>query len=291
MIQKNISLKNKNTLGIDSTAEFFCEVKTKEDLQEAFDFIQKQKCNFRILGLGSNIILPSEGLKGLTIFIKYQRLDIQNGTVILGAANLLSALIMQLAQQGYDLSGLAGYPSTLGGSVRGNAGLLGVSTGDFLKTATLFNIQTGEWIEWSNEDFHFDYRHSEMKNQPELLFWEGEFEIPQGERSEVVDKVKTLLVERGAKQPSGKCSGSFFKNPTTHPNNPEKFAAGYLIDQCGLKGTHIGGAIISQKHANFFMNTGDATSQDFVALIDLAKTKVKEKFDIDLELEVELVQS
>lgn len=292
MIQQNISLQAKNTLGLPCEAEFFAEITSELDLFEAFQFVKEKNLTVKILGLGSNLVLPPK-ISGLVLVIKYQKYQIQNDEVTLGAGNLLGPIIFQLAKDGFNLSALTGYPSTIGGSVRGNAGLLGVHTGDFLKTAKLFNFQTGEWILWEQQDFKFSYRHSELKRQKNLLFWEGVFVFNKPESNAVEsgeaveDKVKNVLKERSAKQPIGKSAGSFFKNPLDDPNNPEKKSAGFFIDQCGLKGAKIGGAFISEKHANFFMNDGTATQQDFLNLIELAQKSVWEKFGVKLELEVQ----
>lgn len=286
IIQQNISLKNKNTLGIECIAEYYCEIYSKEDLLEALAFVKTHTIPLRFLGLGSNVLLPSSGLKGFTAIMKYQVCSLEENTVTLGAGNILGKTIIDLAKQNFDLSGLAGYPSTIGGAVRGNAGLLGVSIGDFLQEATMIDTHTGQIETWTKEQFQFSYRHSALKEQSHLIFWEGIFEFPQGEN--ILEKLQSLLAERAGKQPQGKSAGSFFKNPLDDPKNLEKWSAGYLIDQCGLKGARIGGAQISEKHANFFLNIENATSEDFLELIEKTQKAVFEKFGVKIEPEIQI---
>jgi len=288
MIQKNISLAQKNTLGIHCIAEFFSEIHNKEELEEAFEFAKKENIQTRILGLGSNILLPTGILSGLTIILKNQVFNTEDETVSLGAGNLLGPTIIQLAQKNIDLSSLTGFPSSIGGAVRGNAGLLGKSIGDYLISAKLFDTKSKEFTTWTQKDFQFSYRNSELKKQKHLIFWEGKFAFPKGDS--VLQNVQSLMKERASKQPQGKSAGSFFKNPPQSDINTEGYSAGYFIDQCGLKGTQKGEAIISEKHANFFLNIGEASQEDFLHLIHLAQEKVKEKFGIKLELEVEVVK-
>ncbi|MBT4936959.1 UDP-N-acetylmuramate dehydrogenase [Candidatus Peregrinibacteria bacterium] len=302
-IQQNISLKNKNTLGIHCQAEFYVEVESENDWDEVFAWIQEISPspslkkrgieNIRVLGLGSNILLPDGELPGLTIVLKNNHctvLDKKNrdtAQVKIGAGALLSAVIIQLSNLGIDLSPLAGFPSTIGGAVRGNAGLKGVALGDFLLEATIIDLKTGEKELWKKDDFHFSYRSSELKKHPNKIFWEGVFEIPKSQESP--EKFSDIIRKRSETQPYGNSSGCFFKNPVNDKNNPEKFAAGYLIDQCGLKGKQIGGAKISEKHANFFMNAGGASQQDFLELISFSQNEVRKKFEIELELEIQVM--
>ncbi len=286
-IQKNFSLKNKNTLGIECIAEYFYEIKEENELLELISFANEYNLDINILGLGSNVLLPSLGLKGVTIILKNQKFERNNDLVVLGAGNILSATILQLAKENYDLFHLAGYPSTIGGAVTGNAGTQGVGIGDFLESAIVFDLKTEKKEIWNKEDFKFTYRHSELKNKRNKIFWEGKFSFPKGEN--VLEKITSFIKERSQKQPKGKSSGCFFKNPLNDKNNPNKYSAGYLIEQCGLKGTQIGDAKISEIHANFFINVGNASSEDFLRLIKLAKEKVKVKFDIELELEVRVI--
>lgn len=304
-IQQNISLKNKNTLGIDCQAEFYIELESYADWEEVFEWVQEKispnpslekrgKEKIRVLGLGSNILLPTGTLEGLTIVLKNQTCKVLDHQmtddfvkVKIGGGALLSTTIIQLSKLGIDLSSLAGFPSTIGGAVRGNAGLMGVAIGDFLQEATLIDIHSGEKEVWKKDDFEFSYRSSKLKKNPYKIFWEGVLEIPKSKESP--EKFADIIRKRSETQPYGNSSGCFFKNPVNDKNNPEKFAAGYLIDQCGLKGRQIGGAQISEKHANFFMNAGGASQEDFLELIKLAQDEVMKKFRIELELEIKVM--
>ena len=281
-VKKNVSLKEKNTLGIDSYAEFYSEVETESELKEAIKFAKDNNVSLRVLGLGSNVLLPTGTLKGLIVVINNKKVEISDdGIVGLGAGAILGSVIQTLAEKNYDLSPFVGYPSTVGGAVVGNSGTMNIGFGDYLVSAVIYDANTGEKEQWVKETFIFDYRYSALKEEKNKIFWEAEFKFPEVDN--VKEKMAELLKERIEKQPKGKSAGCFFRNT-------ENFSAGYLIDQCGLKGKKIGGAEVSEKHANFFVNSGEATSGNFMKLIELARTQVKARFGLDLQLEIEIFQ-
>lgn len=275
-IQKNISLEPYNTLRIKSTAEYFAFIENVEDLCEARKYIQENNISWRILGFGSNILMGADVITGLTLIMKYQKHEQKENIFTLGAGELLGKVIFDVKKAGFDISVLSGFPSSVGGAIRGNAGLSGVGFGDFLQNAKVFNMETGEIEIWDAKDFQFNYRHSALKDTKNFIFIEGDFIFPEGSGKD------NLREYRKSSQPTGKCSGCFFKNP-------EAGAAGYFIDQAGLKGTQMGDAIISDKHANFFMNVDNAKPQDFMDLIQKAQSEVKKQHGVDIELEVEII--
>lgn len=295
MIQNNISLKTKNTLGINCQAEYYIEIHEQNNWAEVFSWIHKNKKSkkIHIIGLGSNIVLPTGTLPGLTIIIKNQDYTILNdeknsATVQMSAGAILGTMIIKLSQKNINLSALAGFPSTIGGAIRGNAGLQGVSLGDFLSEAIILDLHTQKKELWKQEDFNFSYRFSNLKIMPHKIFLQGTFIIPKSLNS--LQKSSVIIKNRKLSQPQGNSSGCFFANPINEKNNPDKLSAGFLIDSCQLKGKKIGGAQVSEKHANFFINTANATQNDFLELMTFVQKCVYDKYNISLKNEVEIIQ-
>lgn len=246
-----------------------------------------------ILGGGANVLVSDAGVRGLTIINKAKQIEFRadNG-VWCEAGTVLPTLARECIAHG--LSGLewaVGVPGTVGGAVVGNAGAHGRDTAADLVSATILNA-ANEVIEWSNADLQFQYRSSRIKREAaslehaprntEYVVLAATFKLTPGNPAELEAKAAEFNDYRRRTQPPGASLGSMFKNPAGN-------AAGRLIDECGLKGTRIGGVEISTVHANFFVNHGGATASDVKALIDLTRTTVRERFGIELELEIELV--
>ena len=179
------------------------------------------------------------------------------------------------------LESLSGVPGTLGGALYMNAGAYGTEISKYFVSAKLLDINGDEVILTSN-DVDFSYRKSTFPDNHVLV--EAKFQCEKGDLDRILYNKNKFSKSRRDNQPlKYRSAGSIFKNPS------QEIAAGYLIDQAGLKGRQKGNAMISDKHANFIVNLGEATSQDIVCLIKLIKRKVMEKFKINLELEVKLL--
>ncbi|MCK9186337.1 UDP-N-acetylmuramate dehydrogenase [Candidatus Gracilibacteria bacterium] len=264
------------TLKVGGPADFFCKAKDIETLKNLISFAKENSLPYFLLSGGSNVLFDDKGFRGLTIKIDLKNIEIKDEEIT-ADAGVIVALMMNKALA----SGLTGFekwlglPGTVGGAVRGNAGCNGLETKDILVKATLLNPETGEIHEEKTEYFGFDYRDSKIKHSNEIIL-NATFRLKKG----APEKIENPRVFT---QPKGLSAGSFFKNPS--PENP----AGALIDKAGLKGTRIGNAQISDVHGNFIINLGGATSKDIKDLVSLAKTTVKEKFNINLEEEVKIV--
>ena len=182
-----------------------------------------------------------------------------------------------------------GIPGTVGGAIMMNAGTGGGAIADVLSEIQVL-LPEGSIRRFQKDDFLFSYRSFDLKKEkssdccegPVIL--EGVFELRPGDREAVTKEAASALVERQTRQPSGSASaGCFFKNPS--PENP----AGKLIDLAGFKGYRVGGAVVSDKHANFIINSGAATSEDVLKLAEIIQKKVFEMFAIELEPEVRIV--
>ncbi|MBI3045166.1 MAG: UDP-N-acetylmuramate dehydrogenase [Betaproteobacteria bacterium] len=254
-----------------------------------------------VTGLGSNLLVRDGGLLGTVIFTHWALREVRlgrasaSGGELCAEAGVASPKVARFAAL-HDLAGaefLAGIPGTVGGALAMNAGCYGGETWDIVARVTTVD-RTGVLRERTRNDYEIDYRHVRLqaeggrrkaeRNHPsEEWFASATFRLRRGPGAESRRKITELLKRRIATQPLGEPNaGSVFRNP------PGDFAA-RLIEGCGLKGRVIGGARISEKHANFIVNLGRARAADIEALIALAERAVKEKFGIELEREVRIV--
>jgi UDP-N-acetylmuramate dehydrogenase len=259
--------------------------------------------NWRMLGGGCNVLAADSGLGGLVIVNRAARIEFgfakdsgleKSGAIsewhnVKAAQVEAGAQLSVLAREtvGRGLTGLewaAGLPGTVGGAVVGNAGAFDGDIASVLHSATVLGPD-GEVVERPADWFEFDYRLSRIKREAGgggYVVLAAAFELQPGDPEALAARADEILEWRKTRHPSGATMGSTFKNP---PHSH----AGYLIEQAGLRGYRIGGAQISELHGNFFMNTGDATAADVLALIEHAQAEVGRQFGIDLELEIELV--
>ena len=283
-IKINFSLKKYNTLKIDCKTRYFTEIKNKTELIEAFKFAKSKNTPFKIIGKGSNLLLANRNLPYFVAMIINNDIKQEKENFIINTGVFLPNLIGKLVKKNYAVAELAGFPSSIGGAIYGNAGTNGVAIGDFLKSATVFNIKTDQNEIWDQKKFKFAYRYSILKEKKNFIFWEGTFNFPSGEN--LIKKMQDFLQKRKKSQEYENTAGCIFKNPIN--NNPKKYSAGYLLEQCQLKGFCRGGAKISEKHANFFINYKNAEYKDFFKLMTISQKKVWDKFKINLEPEIEI---
>ncbi len=282
----NEPLSRYTTSRLGGPAEGLIEVTSAAELQSVVSAARQVNVPVLILGGGANVLISDAGVRGLTIINKAKRIEFRADNVVwCESGTVLPTLARECIAHG--LSGLewaVGVPGTVGGAVVGNAGAHGRDTAADLLSATILNA-ANEVVEWSNADLQFQYRSSRIKRaagRTQSVVLAATFKLTPGNPAELEAKAAEYNDYRRRTQPPGASLGSMFKNP------PGK-AAGRLIDECGLKGTRIGGVEISTVHANFFVNDGRATAADVKALIDLARAKVLERFGIELELEIELI--
>jgi len=281
----NEPLASYTTFHIGGIADFFYKSKNIHKLQELIEYCDKNKIRFFILGAGSNILFDDNGFRGLVIKIEFNEIKLRKDYIEADAGVLVSDLVNTSIEHGYTgLEAWTGLPGTLGAAIRGNAGCNGLEIKDRFISAKVLDIKTYKITEYQSEYFEFQYRHSSIKHNKNIIL-SAKIKIEKDKKGDNTKKnIQEIQKLRFKTQPFGvKTTGSFFKNPS-----PDK-AAGFLVDQSGLKGKTIGGAQISEKHANFFINKSKAKSKDIIALSSLAKAKVKEKFNIDLEEEIEII--
>ena len=237
------------------------------------------------VGLGSNLLVRDGGLRGTVVFthaaLSVVRLE---GNAIYAEAGVPSPKIARFAAQ-HEFAGaefMAGIPGTVGGALAMNAGCYGGETWAIIESVTTLD-RKGQLRQRTRANFNIGYRSVVLGEDGEEWFVAARFRLPRGDSEKSRATISQLLEQRSAAQPLGQPNaGSVFRNP-------QGDYAARLIEACGLKGHVIGGAMISDKHANFIINTGNASAADIEALIDTAQRAVQQQFGIDLEREVRIM--
>ncbi|MFA5926412.1 MAG: UDP-N-acetylmuramate dehydrogenase [Parcubacteria group bacterium] len=312
-IKENVLLAQFTTLHVGGPARFFCEAKDEKEIAEALEFAREENLPVFALGGGSNILVSDKGFDGIVIRIMNYELGITNNNISCGAGMLLSKIVNESVK--FGLTGMewaAGIPGTVGGAIRGNAGALGSCMAEAVENVRLIDaekIDSKEKEELGIRNYEsggceFRYRDSIFKHNPDLIIISAILKLKKGEREASEKKVREIIKQRKSAQPFDfPSSGSFFKNPKSDSEKLMRelerdtgkkatggvVPAGYLIERAGLRGKKIGGAMVSQNHGNFLVNAGNAKAEDFIILIALVKTKIRNKFGIQLQEEVQYV--
>ena len=284
-ITKGIFLKDEamtrhTSYGIGGPAKAYIIPKDEDDLSNILQFANKYQISTHFVGSGSNLLVSDKGIDGLVITLgkALKHFEIKGTTVFAESGVMLGKMVKECIS--CHLSGvesLIGVPGTLGGALVMNAGAFGGEISNYLKKVKVMTMG-GEEKYYKPGDIKFSYRHSTFPVNEIVI--SAEFELVQSDAETIAKKRSVASGGRKASQPlKFRSAGSVFKNPS-------EGAAGYYIDQAGLKGTKVGNAEISTHHANFFVNHGNAKASDIVELIRIAKKTVNEQFGIMLELEV-----
>lgn len=297
-VKANISLSRFSTFKIGGPAQFLVEIKENSKLIQLLDFLNEQGLEFFILGGGSNILFPDEGLHKIVIKINTLSTQVTENMIEVDSGVLLSTLVNLAVKNG--LSGLewaAGIPGTVGGAIRGNAGAMGENMGECIQEVSIW--QDGQVSVFDKKECQFSYRESFFKKNPQAVILKAKIKLPKGEKKEILEKISRNLSNR-KKNSTLPSAGSFFKNirledwPGKTDILPELFKsrgtvpAGWLIENCGLKGFKIGGAGISQEHGNFLVNFGSATADQVLQVVEEVQKKVYNEYGVGLEPEVQI---
>lgn len=277
-ILEHVSLASKTTMRIGGTARFFAEPTTKKEVTEAVAFADEKNLPLLLLGGGSNTIFADGEVQAVVLRIKGSGTNIEGNTVTVEAGKHLAVLLNELAAEGLDLSPLTGIPGSVGGAVVGNAGQgpQGVWIDSFVDSVTVF--AGGKWKEMTKEECEFSYRESVFKKMnPSPIIWEVRLVVPSGNPSDIHMEIERLLQKRIETQPHSKTAGSCFKAVGGTP-------AWQLIDAVGMRGMKVGGVSISEKHANFLINDGNATFSDAIALIEKTKQAIPDTLEVEMRL-------
>jgi UDP-N-acetylmuramate dehydrogenase len=280
-IALNEPLARYTTFRIGGEADYYVEPSDIDDVINIVKYAAKQEIPYYVMGNGSNILLSDDGIKGIVINLEgaFNYLKHENGMIIAGAGVKLAKFVDFSIQNNYaGVEMLAGIPATVGGALIMNAGCYGGETSDHVAEVKV--IQNAKLKNLSKEECGFIYRNSNLKS---MVVLEASFKLAAGNKEELQEKRKEFILHRNQAQPVEiPNAGCIFKNPKDHK-------AAILIDQCGLKGTKYGGAMVSTKHANFIVNYDNATAHDVIELVKIIKRTVHEKTGVDLEMEVKLV--
>jgi UDP-N-acetylmuramate dehydrogenase len=286
-------LSKHTTFGIGGPADLYVAVCTLPEMRRVVHLAWDHGVPYFLLGGGANILVADAGIRGLVIRNQCSSVAISagedEGCWLADAESGAELKAVARATIDGGLSGLqwaVDVPGTVGGAIVGNAGAFGGYIEDSIRDVLVLSREEGE-SRWPRERLGLSYRSSALKKgtkgvgfAPVIL--SVVLELCCEDLETVRERAAEYTRQRTEKQPSGQSAGSIFKRT-------ERYPAGFLIENAGLKGTRIGGAVVSQKHANFILNTGDAKATDVRDLIDLVRDRVLQEFDIVLEPEIEFV--
>ena len=281
----NESLARYTTMKIGGPADILIVPKHVAGIEKTLQLVKQYKTKWTVIGRGSNLLVSDQGIEGVVIRLGegLDHLEVEKHKVRVGSGYPLIKLSTLLSRQG--LAGLefaSGIPGSVGGAVYMNAGAHKSDISSVLsKALILFEDGTIDWL--MNKELEFSYRASVLQTKRPGIVLEAEFQLQAGKREEIVRSMQNNKDYRRETQPwNHPCAGSIFRNPIPH-------FAGDLVEKAGLRGYRIGGAQISEMHGNFIVNTGGASAQDVLSLIELIKHTIKDKFDVDMHTEVEII--
>lgn len=282
-LKENVDLKNYNTYKVSAFAKYLIDVKSEESLLELIKFLNNKKIKYLILGNGSNVVLPEEDFDGVIIRLNgLNKIEIDDDEVYVGAGVMLPKLVSETVNN--CLTGLewaSGIPGTVGGAVVGNAGAYLSDFFTFIEEIKI--LDNNEIKTLRKSDVTYSYRYTSFKENKNIIILGVKLKLEKGNADESQEIMKNRLERRIKSQPLNyPNAGSVFRNP-------EGDYAGRLIEECGLKGKRIGGAMVSEKHANFIINYDNATASDVRNLIKYVHDTVLEKQKVDLIIEQELI--
>ena len=282
-IREDVPLARYTTYRVGGPADLFVRPAHLEDLVRLVGYVRERGISTLVLGKGANLLVNDRGFRGIVISLlrRLDDVDVRDRVARVGAGAVLEKVLWQFAEQGLrGLERLIGIPGTIGGAIHMNAGAFGQEIFDRVRRVQV--VEGAGQVRWLDRgEIPFGYRRG--LTDPDRIVTAVELELEAGNPGELREIMSEILLRRKRKQPlSYPSAGSVFKRPPGH-------YAGALIEQAGLKGAKIGGAMVSFKHANFILNKGGATAEDIYRLIRLIQETVYRKFGVQLELENELV--
>ena len=282
-VKQDEMLKKHTHIKVGGKADVFVAPTTYDEIQKVVKYANEHNIPVTFLGNGSNVIIKDGGIRGITVSLIHITDVTVTGTSIVAQCG---AAIIDVSRIALDhcLTGLefaCGIPGSVGGALYMNAGAYGGEVA-YVLTEAIVMTGDGELRTLTKDDFEFGYRKSTFANNHYIIL-EAKFELAEGVREEIKEKMDDLTFKRESKQPLEYPScGSVFKRP---PNN----FAGKLIQESGLQGKRIGGVEVSVKHAGFMVNVDNGTAQDYIDLIHFVQKTVEEKFGVKLEREVRII--
>jgi UDP-N-acetylmuramate dehydrogenase len=282
IVETNYVLAKKTWYGLGGPADYFIRPKSIEQLKEVVGRCNENNMPIYVMGFGSNLLIADEGLRAAVVRLdsdEFSQIQFDDEQLTAGAGAELSRLVLSCVQKGLSgLESLTGIPGSIGGAIKMNAGGNFGDIGSAAESVTLMDVQ-GNIFEKSKPELVFDYRSTNVSAKFILA---AQIKLSAADPEQIMRTVKEIWIYKKNNQPlNTRNAGCIFKNP-------HGASAGALIDRAGLKGTKVGGAAVSEKHANFVIAQKGCKSSDVLKLIDIIKQKVSEKFNVELELEIEI---
>jgi UDP-N-acetylenolpyruvoylglucosamine reductase len=283
LIRVDEPLAKRTTLRVGGPADVYVEPASEADLAATLRFCGERGLKFFLLGRGSNLLVRDGGFRGVVICLahgNFSRIELEGERMRCGAGAKLKQVAVEAKRHG--LSGvefLEGIPGSVGGALRMNAGAMGCWTFNVVESVRLMDYD-GRVFEKAAREICVEYRSCPLLKT--RLALGAVFQCRRATREEIEQRMNAFSRKRWESQPAAPSAGCMFKNPETIP-------AGKLIDELGLKGTRVGGAVVSKEHGNFIVNTGAATARDVLELIAVLKARVQDERGVELETEVEII--
>ena len=282
IVEINYPLAKHTWYGLGGPADYFIRPKTTEQLQAVVNKCNEYGIRMYVMGFGSNLLINDEGLRAAVIKLdteQFSQIEFKDQEVTAWAGTELSKLVLTCVEKGLSgIEALTGIPGSVGGALKMNAGGNFGDIGTAVESVTLMD-NWGNIYEKSKPELVFDYRRSNITAK---FILNARFALNTADPEQIMRTVKEIWIYKKNNQPlNARNSGCIFKNP-------RGVSAGALIDRAGLKGLRVGGAVVSEKHANFIIAEKGCTSRDVMRLIEAVKQRVQEKFDTELELEIEI---
>ncbi|MHC4557539.1 MAG: UDP-N-acetylmuramate dehydrogenase [Planctomycetota bacterium] len=282
IVETDYPLAKRTWYGLGGPADYFIRPKNTKQLRKVVRLCSENAIPIYVMGLGSNLLINDEGLRGAVIKLEteqFAQIEFDGEEVTAWAGAELSKLVLTCVEKGLSgIETLTGIPGSIGGAVKMNAGGNFGDFGTVVETVTLMDSQ-GKIFKKSKPELVFDYRRTNITAK---FILNARLKLNTADPEQIMRTVKEIWIYKKNNQPlNTKNSGCIFKNP-------RGVSAGALIDRAGLKGLQIGGAVVSEKHANFIVAEKGCKSRDVMRLIEAIKQRVREQFDIELELEIEI---
>lgn len=295
-IQRDARSDLYSTFRVGGPADYLVRAGTAEEIALAYRWARERALPVTIFGGGSNLLVSDRGIRGLVILVRRPGKDAEGGLEMLAEddANVIVRVPAfapsnwfgrTAAERGWaGMAWLVGLPGNVGGAIVNNAGAHGGEMKDHLISLRMVDAD-GNLLERDREWLEPAYRYSRLKHAPrprELVVVDGTFRFERGDAAALKAEANEYGAYRDRSQPTGACAGSIFKNPAGD-------YAGAIVERCGLKGTRVGGAVVSEKHANFIVNDAGATAADIVELMTVIREEVQRQTGILLEPEIERI--
>lgn len=284
--RETVPMANYTTMQVGGPAAVVAFVRSAEELITAIKEAKNNGIRYTVIGNGSNTIFSDRGFDGLVIITTdMKKYDIQGETIKADCGASITRLAVEAQKTG--LTGLEfayGIPGSLGGGVFMNAGAYGGSLSDVVVSSICLDTQNDVIRKIDLDEHQFTYRHSIYTKNPHLVILAAMLKLSPGSKEEIATKMNEFARSRKEKQPLNfPSAGSVFKRPVG-------YYAGELIENCGLKGYRIGGAEVSEKHAGFIVNRGNATASDVMHLVEHVQATVNRTYSVNLECEIKYIQ-